>query len=75
MLENHIVSTVEAYGACFCWKIYSDTKFREKFNKFQREMKWKLNTTLGPSKNLDAQNQMRMITTNIAVIYMNCSLF
>ena len=28
ILENHIVSTVEAYGACFCWKIYSDTKFR-----------------------------------------------
>ena len=28
ILENHIVSTVEAYGACFCWKINSDTKFR-----------------------------------------------
>ena len=47
----------------------------EKFKKFQREMKLKLKTTLGPSKNLDAQNQMRMITTNIAVIYINCSLF
>ena len=28
ILENHIVSTVEAYGACICWKIYSDTRFR-----------------------------------------------
>ena len=46
----------------------------EKFNKFQREMKLKLRTTLGPSKNLDAQNQIRMITTNIAVIHINCSL-
>ena len=47
----------------------------EKFKKFQREMKLKLKTTLGPSKNLDAQNQMTMITTNIAVIYINCTLF
>ena len=47
----------------------------EKFKKFQREMKLKLKTTLGPSKNLDAQNQMRMITTNIAVIYIHCTFF
>ena len=47
----------------------------EKFKKFQREMKLKLKTTLGPSKNSNAENQMRMITTNIAVIYINCSLF
>ena len=47
----------------------------ERFNKCQREMKLKSKTTLGPSKNLDAQNQMRMITNNIAVIYIHCSLF
>ena len=28
VLNRHIVPRVEAYGPCFCWKIYSDTKFR-----------------------------------------------
>ena len=28
VLNRHIVPRVEAYGACFCWKIYSKTNFR-----------------------------------------------
>lgn len=28
VLNRHTVPRVEAYGSCFCWKIYGDTKFR-----------------------------------------------
>ena len=74
ILENHIVSSVEAYGACFCWKIYSDTKFRGEVQQVSEGDEIEVEHNVGSIENLDAQNQIRMITTNIAVIYINCSL-
>ena len=28
ILGKHIVTKVEAFGSCFCWKLYSDTSFK-----------------------------------------------